>query len=48
MPKPAQDLRLPGIKFEDAVRRILAAPPMPTSNKAKQKKTVRHQKRAKS
>jgi hypothetical protein len=38
MPK-AIDLRLPGIKFEDALKRILAAPPPPekTAKKAAKK-----------
>jgi hypothetical protein len=34
MPK-AIDLRLKGISFEDAVKRMIAAPPPPTSKKAK-------------
>ncbi|HTX21599.1 MAG TPA: hypothetical protein VMD27_07065 [Candidatus Aquilonibacter sp.] len=29
MPKPAQDLRLHGVKFEDALKRIISAPPPP-------------------
>jgi hypothetical protein len=35
MPK-AKDLRLHGVKFEDALRRIISAPPMPKPAKAKQ------------
>jgi hypothetical protein len=35
MPKPAKDLRLHGVKFEDALKRILSAPPMPKKPKAK-------------
>jgi hypothetical protein len=36
MPKEAQDLRVHGISFEDAVKRMTATPPMP-SIKAAQK-----------
>lgn len=36
MPKQI-DLRLRGIKFEDAMRSLLNAPPPPTSKKAKAK-----------
>jgi hypothetical protein len=39
MPK-AIDLRLPGISFEDAVRRMISTPPPPTSKKAKQKAAI--------
>jgi hypothetical protein len=31
----AIDLRLKGVSFEDAVKRILAAPPMPKKSKRK-------------
>jgi hypothetical protein len=34
MPK-AIDLRLPGISFEDALRKMLHTPPMPSSKSAK-------------
>jgi hypothetical protein len=34
----AIDLRIHGVKFEDAVRRMIATPPPPTSKKAKQQK----------
>ena len=34
------DLRLKGISFEDAVKRILAAPPLP--KKSKRKKVVKN------
>jgi hypothetical protein len=40
MPKPV-DLRLHGVKFEDAVKRILAAKPLPTSKKAKRQKAAK-------
>lgn len=34
MPK-AIDLRLKGVSFEDAMKRFIAAPPMPSSKSAK-------------
>jgi len=44
MPK-VKDLRLHGISFEDAVKRMLHAPPPPTSKKAKASKPARKSKR---
>ena len=41
MPKPAKDLRLHGVKFEDALKRILAAPPMPQKAAKKAIKKLR-------
>lgn len=38
--KKAVDLRLPAVKFEDAVKRILAAPPMPEKAAKKAAKKV--------
>jgi hypothetical protein len=38
MPKQAQDLRLRGIKFEDALKRIISAPPMPEKTAKKEAK----------
>jgi hypothetical protein len=38
MPK-AIDLRLHGISFEDAMKRFIAAPPMPSSKSAKKSAT---------
>jgi hypothetical protein len=35
MPK-AIDLRLKGVSFEDAMKRFIASPPMPSSKKGKQ------------
>jgi hypothetical protein len=29
MPKTAKDLRLHGVKFEDALKHIISAPPLP-------------------
>jgi hypothetical protein len=40
MPKPAKDLRIHGVSFEQAAKRILSAPPM---KKAKTKKVVKNQ-----
>jgi hypothetical protein len=45
MPK-AIDLRLPGISFEDAMKRFISAPPMPSSKSAK-KSAAKKLKRAK-
>jgi hypothetical protein len=44
MPK-AIDLRLPGISFEDAMKRLANTPPPPTSKSAK--KAAKAQKRKK-
>jgi hypothetical protein len=46
MPKIV-DLRLKGISFEDALRKMLKTPPPPTSKKSKAKKTAKAQRRAK-
>jgi hypothetical protein len=35
MPKQAEDLRVHGVSFEQAVKRMIATPPPPTSKKAK-------------
>jgi hypothetical protein len=43
MPKSAKDLRLHGITFEDAIRRVIATPPPPTSKKSKKQKAARIQ-----
>ena len=43
MPK-AIDLRLHGISFEDAVKRMLNTPPLPKSKKAKKQKRTRQKK----
>jgi hypothetical protein len=40
MPKPAQDLRLPGVKFEDAVKRMIAVPAPPKTAPKKPAKTL--------
>jgi hypothetical protein len=41
MPKPI-DLRLHGVKFEDALKRIISAPPMPEKTAKKEaKKTLK-------
>jgi hypothetical protein len=39
MPKPAKDLRLHGVKFEDAVKKILSVPAPSKPAKTKPKKT---------
>jgi hypothetical protein len=38
MPKPAKDLRLHGVKFEDAIKRMIAAPVSPKPAKPAAKK----------
>ncbi|MGD0206916.1 MAG: hypothetical protein ABSC89_04840 [Verrucomicrobiota bacterium] len=43
----AIDLRLHGVKFEDAVKRMIATPPPPTSKKAKQEKAAKSPRREK-
>jgi len=35
MPKQAEDLRVHGVSFEDAMKRMIATPPPPTSKKSK-------------
>ena len=44
MPKPAQDLRVPGYSFEQAVKRMIATPPVPSGKPARAKKPVRRKK----
>jgi hypothetical protein len=36
----AIDLRIKGVKFEDALKKILAAPPLPKKAKSTRKKPV--------
>jgi hypothetical protein len=43
MPKPAKDLRLHGVTFEEALRRLVSAPPHPKSKKAKREKAIKNQ-----
>jgi hypothetical protein len=38
MPKPAKDLRIHGVTFEDAVKRMIAAPASPKPAKTVPKK----------
>ncbi|MGA2683408.1 MAG: hypothetical protein ABSF51_00005 [Verrucomicrobiota bacterium] len=42
MPKPAKDLRLHGVKFEDAVKKILSVPAPPKPAKTKRKKAAQN------
>jgi len=44
MPK-AIDLRVPGLTFEGAIRRMISTPPPPTSKKAKQAKNANSRRR---
>jgi hypothetical protein len=46
MPK-AIDLRIRGVSFEDAIKRMIATPPPPTSKKAKQAKAAKSSRRKK-
>jgi hypothetical protein len=40
MPKQAEDLRVNGVTFADAVKRMISTPPPPTSKKAKLQKAA--------